>query len=104
MTTEKAHNEADIPKNIKKLSLPDGFWVGIKNLDNSIREVANLKLADAKAIKRELLKRVEACNYVAPSAEDEYAKALYREYQQKFGEFEADKGGHKIETSKLPGG
>ncbi len=104
MTTHKQDDEENIPRTIKKLSLPDGIRVGIVNMDNILREVAELKLTDARAIKAELLTRVKTCNYVAPSAENEYATALYREYQQEFGKTDAGKGGHKIETGKLPGG
>ena len=71
--------------NIKKLTLPDGFRVGIVNLDNILAEVAGLNLSDAKIIKEELLKRAEAQNYVPSSAKNEYKTALFREYQVKFG-------------------
>ena len=72
------------PVNINKLTLPDGFRVGIVNLDNILKEVADLKLLDAKAIKSELLKRAEVQNYVPSSAKAEYATALFQEYQKKF--------------------
>ena len=84
MTMEKQRNDANAARQIKKLTLPDGFRVGIQNLDNILKEVADLKLTDAKTIKMELLERVKACNYVAASAENEYSTALYREYQRKF--------------------
>ena len=70
--------------NIRKLALSDGFRVGILNLDSILREVAGLTLTDDKAIRKELLERVKTCNYVARGAENEYSKALYREYQRKF--------------------
>ena len=69
----------------KKITLPDGFRVGIINLDNILKEVADLKLADSRAIKSELLLRVKQCNFVASAAENEYALALFEEYQSKFG-------------------
>jgi hypothetical protein len=72
-------------KNIKKLILPDGFRVGIINLDDILKDVAGLKLADTASIKMELLNRIKDCNYVPSSAEDEYSAALYQEYQRKFG-------------------
>jgi hypothetical protein len=86
--------------NIKKLTLPDGSRVGIVNLDNILEEVAGLKLSDAKIIKAELLKRVEAQNYVPPSAKTEYATALFREYQINFGEPGAVKESEKPEIHK----
>lgn len=86
------------PVNIKKLTLPDGSRVGIVNLDNILREVADLKLSDAKTIKEELLKRADAKNYIPSGAKKEYAAALFREYQRKF---EPDKyKEERIETHK----
>ncbi|MFC1936978.1 hypothetical protein ACFLWY_00290 [Chloroflexota bacterium] len=72
-------------KMIKKLTLPDGFQVGILNLESILKEVAELKLADAEAIKKELLKRVRIHNYVASGAEDDYSEALFKEYGRQFG-------------------
>ncbi|MBN1367217.1 MAG: hypothetical protein JW967_04780 [Dehalococcoidales bacterium] len=72
------------PGNIKKLTLPDGFRVGIVNLDNILQEVVGLKLADTKTIKTELLKRVETQNYVPSGVKTEYTAALYHEYQRKY--------------------
>jgi len=71
---------------VKKLTLPDGFQVGILNLDNILKEVADLNLVDAKTIKAELLKKVAVRNYIASGAEAEYAVALFQEYKRKFGE------------------
>lgn len=70
---------------IKKLTLPDASRVGIADLDIILKEVADLKLTDAEAIKTELLKRVKAHNYVAPAAEGEYSVALLQEYEGKLG-------------------
>jgi len=69
---------------IKKLVLPGGE-VGIVNLEGILKEVADLKLADNEAIKKELLKRVKIYNNVAPSAETDYARALLKEYEKLFG-------------------
>ena len=49
------------------------------NLEMILKEVADLKLADTYAIKQELLSRVQACNYVASVARDEYAEVLLKE-------------------------
>jgi hypothetical protein len=86
--------------NIKKMTLPDGFRVGIVNLDNIIEEVAGLKLSDATIIKEELLKRVEAKNYLPSGAKNEYKTALFREYQIKFGGPGAVKESEKPEIHK----
>jgi hypothetical protein len=85
MPEKKSQNDSDTARNIKKLTLPDGFRVGIINLDNVLKEVADLKLADTSSIKTELLNRIKTCNYVPSSAEEEYSAALYQEYQRKFG-------------------
>ncbi len=68
----------------KQLTLPDGFQVGIINLDTILREVVELNLTDAEAIKKELLERVKSHNYVASSAEYDYSVALFREYRRQF--------------------
>ncbi len=70
---------------VKKLTLRDGVQVGIRNLDNILKEVADRKLVDAKTIKEELLKRVKIHNYVASGAETDYSAALFQEYRRQFG-------------------
>ena len=88
---EKPFGDAYAPRTVKKLTLPDGFRVGISNLDNILKEVADLKLTDTRTIETELLNRVKTCNYVATSAENEYATALFQEYNRKWGKAEAAK-------------
>jgi len=80
----KSINDKNINIVIKKITLPDGFKVGIKNLDGILEEVGILKLINMKAIKTGLVERAKVYNYIAPTAENEYAVALYREYQKKF--------------------
>jgi hypothetical protein len=96
---EKPHSDADDAKKIKKLTLLDGSRVGIVNLENIIKEIANLKLTDTKTIKAELLKKAASHNYIPSSAKNDYATVLFQEYRRKFGE-----GADKIETRKPPGG
>ena len=96
--------EAAAARATKQLTLPDGFHVGIINLDTILREVAELKLVDVKTIKAKLLKRAAFHNYIPSGAETDYATALFGEYQRKFGKSGAVKDGDKIETRKLPGG
>ena len=86
MPEEKPCCEAAANRMIKKLSLPDGFRVGITNLDNILKEVADLKLTDTQTIKTALLERVKTCNYVASSAETDYSVALFQEYRRQLGE------------------
>ena len=69
----------------KQLTLPDGFQVGIINLDTILREVAELNLTDTEVIKMELLKMVKIYNYVPSSADYDYSRALFKEYVGQFG-------------------
>jgi len=85
MSTEKPHHDTVPSGMIKKLTLPDGFRVGISNFNNILKEVVELNLTDPRAIKLELLKRVKSCNYVPSSAESEYSAALFLEYQRRIG-------------------
>lgn len=85
MTGEKPCCAAAATRMIKKLTMPNGSQVGIVNLESIFKEVADLKLADNEAIKKELLRRVKIYNYVAPSAEADYSKALLNEYEKLFG-------------------
>ena len=80
MTGEKPCCAAAAARMVKKLTLLDGSQVGIVNLENILKEVADLKLVDDEAIKKELLQRVKIYNYVAPGAEADYSKALLKEY------------------------
>ena len=85
MTGEKPCCPAAAARMIKKLALPGGFQVGIANLENILKEVADLRLADDEAIKKELLQRVKIYNYLAPGAGNEYSEALFNEYQRQYG-------------------
>ena len=84
MQSEKPCCAAAAARMIKKLVLPGGLQVGIVNMDDILKEVADLKLVDDNAIKKELLKRVKIYNYVASSADNEYSEALLREYKRLF--------------------
>ena len=86
MTGEKPCCPAAGAKLLKKLTLADGSQVGILHLEEILKEVADLKLADDEAIKKELLKRVKIHNYVAPTAEVDYSKALLGEYKKYLGD------------------
>jgi len=68
---------------IRKLTLPNGSQVGILNLESILSEVAGLKLADDAAIRKALLDRVKASNYVASGAEADYSAALFNEYRKR---------------------
>ena len=85
---------------IKKLRLPDGLSVGIKNLDGVLSEVAGLGLTDINSLKEALLAGVKAANYIPSGAEREYASALLREYRRKF---EGDEGAGSDARRRPPG-
>jgi hypothetical protein len=85
MPEEKPCCAAAAARMVKKLTLPDGFQVGIVNLESIIKEVADLKLDSNDVIKKELLKRVKIYNYVAPAAESEYSAALEKEFKRQYG-------------------
>jgi hypothetical protein len=84
MQTQKPCCPAAAARMIRKLSLPDGSQVGIVNLDEILSQVAHLNLVEAAAIKRELLERTKAHNYVEAVVEEDYAKALFAEYEQQY--------------------
>ena len=86
MPEEKPCCATAVARMVQKLTLPNGLQVGILNLDNIIKEVADLKLIDAGAIKGELLKRVKIHSYVASVAETDYSVALLQEYRRQLGE------------------
>jgi hypothetical protein len=85
MAEEYQQNVAQGPPVIKKITMPDGFQVGIINLDNILSEIIGLNVTDAETIKKELLNRVKVFNYVPQKAEHEYEADLYHEYQRKLG-------------------
>lgn len=85
MATKKPCCAEAAARMVKKLILPDGFQVGVSNLESILKKVADLKLAGNKAIKEELLKRGKTHNYVAPAADDKYLQALLKEYKRQYG-------------------
>ncbi len=58
------------------------FDAGLIGLDQALELVYAQGLKDEEAIQRELLRRIkEFGNYLSPSREDDYGKALLREYR-----------------------
>lgn len=88
---DKTNDNPDTPRNIKKLTLPDGLRVGIVNLDKILYEVVEMKLVDDNAIKTELLRKASAYNYIPSSGETDYSIALFEQYRIKIGKIEAVK-------------
>ena len=88
MQQEKPCCAAAAARMVKKLTLSNGFQVGILNLESIFKEVAELKLTSDDAIKKELLERVKIYNYVAPGADDDYSRALLREYKRQYGKIQ----------------
>ena len=71
------------PDKIKtKKILIDGKETGIDQLDWIIGEVKKLKLSDDAAIKKELLKRTMALNYVPTKKNEAYSEALLEDYRK----------------------
>jgi pyruvate-formate lyase-activating enzyme len=59
------------------------FEAGILGLDQALRNVYISGLADEEEIQRELLKWIkEFGNYITPLRENDYRKALLREYRE----------------------
>jgi len=85
MQREKPCCPAAAARMVKRLTLPDGFQVGILNLENILKEIADLKLADDEAIKKELLQRVKIYNYVVFAADNDYSETLLKEYKRQYG-------------------
>jgi len=52
MATEKPCCVEAAARMVKKLTLPDGFQVGILNLESILKGVADLKLVDNETIKK----------------------------------------------------
>ena len=83
MQMKKPCCAGDVARMVGRITLPDGLEVGILNLEDILKEVADMKLSDAASIKKELLERAKSCNYITASVEEKYAEALYKEYQKR---------------------
>ncbi len=58
------------------------FDVGLIGLDQALQNVYAQGLTDEEEIQRKLLQRIKECgNYLSSSREDDYRKALLREYR-----------------------
>jgi hypothetical protein len=60
-----------------------GKDVGISCLDDVMNEVLSLNIDDDAAIKKELLSRVKARDYIPSNSEGEYSEALLNEYKKR---------------------
>jgi hypothetical protein len=60
-----------------------GKDVGISCLDDVMNEVLSLNLDNDAAIKKELLDRIKARDFVPPKSEAEYSEALLSEYKKR---------------------
>jgi len=59
------------------------FEAGLIGLDQALRLVYTRRLANEEGVQRDLLKWIkEFGNYISPSREDDYRKALLREYRE----------------------
>lgn len=83
MEMKKPCCAGSVARMVGRITLPDGLEVGILNLEDILKEVADLQLADAARIRKELLERARSCNYITASVEEKYAEGLYRAYEQR---------------------
>ena len=60
--------------------------VGIIGLAKIFAGVRDLKITDGEELQNEILTRVRWSNYIADDAEEDYARALLREYRRFLGE------------------
>lgn len=61
--------------------------IGLRDLKDALREVRLKGIKDEEELKRALVEEIrKRKNYIAPSAEAEYKKALFREYRRFMGE------------------
>lgn len=79
---EKPCCAAEALRRIRQVDV-GGITVGLAMLDDIIDEVQGLSLASKDAIVNELIRRVKVYNYIPPSAEENYRKALLREYEKR---------------------
>lgn len=63
----------------------EGMKVGLIGLEGAIEQVKEMNLADDEEIKAQLLEKVKAQNYVPSSREEDYARALLRQYKKTLG-------------------
>jgi hypothetical protein len=71
------------PRPIPRIIKVAEIEAGILGLDQALRNVYTSGLADEEEIQRALLKWIkEFGNYITPSRENDYRKALLREYRE----------------------
>jgi hypothetical protein len=79
------------------------FLAGIVGLEKAIQNVYILRLTDEQQIKNDLLQRVrDFGNYVTPSTEEDYKRALFREYKLYLNAIEQATRGRAAELQKQP--
>jgi len=62
-----------------------GTRIGLVGLKEIFEQVKELNITDEEVLKDKLLEKVKSQNYVPPSREEEYRKALLREYKRALG-------------------
>jgi hypothetical protein len=72
---------ADALRRIRQIPI-NGIPTGICMLDECIAEVKTQDLTSEPEIRAAFLKRIKVYNYIPPKVEDEYARALFEEYQK----------------------
>ena len=65
----------------------EGNRIGLRDLDEALKNVAARALNNDKELERALVEEVRNLkNYIAPSAEEKYGRALLREYRRFLGQ------------------
>ncbi len=81
-----------------------GAQVGLVGVEEAVAEALQQQLGDEQQVKRFLLARIKAENYVPPHKEEEYAAALLRLYRKASGEVvEEEKAGGLVIRVLGPG-
>ena len=62
------------------------YSVGMIGLAKIFAELRDLEITDGEELQNEILTRVRVSNYIADNAQDDYARALLREYRRFLGE------------------
>lgn len=70
--------------------------IGLRDLDDALKNIAAKNLGTEKELKRALIEEVRNLkNFVAPSAEEKYGKALLQQYKRFLG--------HRVEEEEAEG-
>ena len=81
MDDDKPCCAAEALRRIRQIPI-NGIMTGITMLDESIADVKNQNPGNDSAAREALMKKIKIYNYVPKGVEDEYAKAVMKEYKK----------------------